>query len=88
VHRVNARIKNTRGNRGVTRRPRSEPGRYVFVGAIRCGHRGKSMFGNSAKSEAYYRCSAARPDYAAPSVPGHPASYSIREERVLTAVDR
>jgi hypothetical protein len=63
VHRVNARIKNTRGNRGVTRRPRSEPGRYLFVGAIRCGHRGKSMFGNSAKSKAYYPCSATRPDY-------------------------
>src|SRR5204863_6274080 len=83
--RVNARITNTRGTR--TRRPRSEPGRYVFAGSIRCGHCGKSMFGATLKSKPYYRCSATRPDYAAPSVPGHPPTYSVREERILTAVD-
>ncbi|HYD10374.1 MAG TPA: recombinase family protein, partial [Acidimicrobiales bacterium] len=63
--RVNARIKNTRGTQ--RRRPRSEPGRYVLAGAVRCGQCGKSMFGATAKSKPYYRCTATRSDYATPS---------------------
>ena len=86
-HRVNARITNTRGNRGVTRRPRSEPGRYMLAGAIRCGHCGKAMFGATCKNKPYYRCSATRSDYATPTVPGHPPTYTVREERILAAVD-
>jgi site-specific DNA recombinase len=84
-HRVNSRISTTRG--GQTRLPRSEPGRYVLAGAIRCGHCGKSMFGAMGKNKPYYRCTATRPDYAAPSVAGHPPTYSVREERILSAVD-
>lgn len=45
------------------------------------------MSGNTAKNKAYYRCTATRPDYATPSVPGHPPSYMVREERILAAVD-
>jgi hypothetical protein len=33
------------------------------------------MSGNTAKNKPYYRCSATRPDYATPSVPGHPPTY-------------
>ncbi|HVM13022.1 MAG TPA: recombinase family protein [Egibacteraceae bacterium] len=83
--RVNKRITNTVGTR--TRTPRSRPGQYVLAGAIRCGHCGKAMFGNTAKNKPYYRCAATRPDYAAPSVPGHPPTYMVREERILAAVD-
>src|SRR5207248_695291 len=83
--RVNARITNTRGNG--TRRPRSQPGRYLFAGTIRCGHCGKAMFGATGKNKPYYRCAATRPDYATPAVPGHPPTYSVREERILAAVD-
>ena len=84
--RVNSRIQNTHGNG--TRRPRSIPGQYVLAGMIRCGHCGKAMFGNTAKNKPYYRCAATRPDYATPSVPEHPPSYMVREERILAAVDR
>lgn len=84
-HRVNARIKNTRGTQ--RRRPRSEPGRYVLAGAVRCAQCGKSMFGAMGKGKPYYRCSATRPDYAAPAVAGHPPTYSVREERILDALD-
>ena len=45
------------------------------------------MFGASLKDKPYYRCSATRPDYATPAVPGHPPTYSVREERILGAVD-
>src|SRR5207245_6016080 len=62
-------------------------GRYVFASRIRCGHCGKSMFGNTAKTKAYYRCAATRVDYATPSVPGHPPTYMVREERIVAAVD-
>ena len=85
--RVNARITNTRGNSGVRRPPRSELGRYLFAGAVRCGHCGKSMFGNTAKNKPYYRCTATRADYAEPSVPNHPPTYMVREERIADAVD-
>lgn len=84
--RVNKRITNTHGNG--RRRQRSEPGQYLLSGAIRCGHCGKSMSGNTAKNKPYYRCSATRPDYATPSVPGHPPTYMVREERILAAVDK
>ena len=84
--RVNKRIRNTHGNG--TRRPRSVPGQYLLAGMIRCDHCGKAMFGNTAKSKAYYRCAATRPDYAAPSVPGHPPSYMVREERIVATVDQ
>ncbi len=83
--RVNKRITTTVGTR--TRRPRSRPGQYVLAGAIRCGHCGKAMSGNTAKNKAYYRCVATRSDYAVPSVPGHPPTYMVREERILAAVD-
>lgn len=83
--RVNARITTTAGTG--RRKPRSQPGQYVLAGAIRCSHCGKAMFGNTAKSKAYYRCVATRPDYATPSVPGHPPTYMVREERILSAVD-
>lgn len=83
--RVNKRITNTVGNG--TRRPRSRPGQYLLAGAICCDHCGKAMFGNTAKNKAYYRCAATRPDYATPSVLGHPPSYMVREERILAAVD-
>ena len=83
--RVNKRITNTHGNN--RRRPRAEPGRYLLAGAIRCGHCGKSMFGATMKGKPYYRCTATRPDYATPSVPGHPPTYAVREERILAVVD-
>jgi len=83
---VNKRIKNTYGS--ARRRPRAQAGKYLLAGLLRCGHCGKAMFGNTAKGKAYYRCAATRPDYAAPSVPGHPPTYMVREERVLAAVDR
>jgi hypothetical protein len=83
--RVNKRITNTHGNG--TRRQRSQPGQYLLSGAIRCGHCGKAMYGNTAKTESYYRCAATRTDYAAPSVPGHPPCYMVGEERILAAVD-
>ena len=83
--RVNKRITDRVGDG--TRRPRSQPGQYLLAGAIRCGHCGKAMFGNTAKNKPYYRCSATRPDYATPSVPGHPPTYMVREERILAAVD-
>jgi site-specific DNA recombinase len=84
--RVNRRITNTHGNE--RKRPRAEPGRYVLAGAIRCGHCGKAMFGATMKGKPYYRCGATRPDYAAPSVPGHPPTSSVREERILVVVDK
>jgi hypothetical protein len=84
--RVNNRIKNTYGS--ARRRPRAEAGRYLLTGLLRCGHCGKAMFGNTAKGKAYYRCAATRADYATPSVPGHPPTYMVREERVLAALDR
>src|SRR5205085_2543217 len=73
--RVNTRITTPRSNR--TRRPRSQPGQYLFAGVIRCGHCGKAMFGATGKNKPYYRCTATRPDYATPSVPGHPPTYSV-----------
>ena len=76
---VNKRIKNTYGS--ARRRPRAEAGKYLLAGLLRCGHCGKAMFGNTAKGKAYYRCAATRPDYATPSVPGHPPTYMVREER-------
>lgn len=84
--RVNARITNNPGSS--VRRPRSEPGKYLLAGVIRCGHCGKAMFGATAKSKPYYRCTATRPGYAAPSVPDHPPTYMVREERILAALDR
>src|SRR5438270_55353 len=85
-HRVH-RPPHLRAVRHGTRPPRSEPGRYLFSGAIRCGHCGKSMFGSTAKNKAYYRCAATRSDYAEPSVPNHPPTYTVREERIADAVD-
>lgn len=82
--RVNQRI-TTRSSDQV--RPRSAPGKYVLAGQIRCELCGKAMFGATAKNKPYYRCTATRPDYAAPSVEGHPPTYAVREERILTAVD-
>jgi hypothetical protein len=70
-----------------TRRQRSQPGRYLLSGAIRCRHCGKAMYGDTAKNKPYYRCAATRIDYAAPSVPGHPPTSMVREERILAAVD-
>lgn len=84
--RVNKRIKNTYGS--ARRRPRAQPGKYLLTGLLRCGHCGKAMFGNTAKGKAYYRCAATRPDYATPAVPGHPPTYMVREERVLSALDQ
>lgn len=83
--RVNKRITNTHGND--RKRPRAEAGRYLLAGAIRCGHCGKAMFGATMKGKPYYRCIATRPDYAVPSVPGHPPTYAVREERILNVVD-
>ena len=83
--RVNSRITNSPGTN--IRRPRTEPGRYLFSGAVRCGHCGKAMYGITMKGKPYYRCSATRADYAVPSVPGHPPTYAVREERVVEAVD-
>lgn len=84
--RVNERIINSRGHR-TPRRPQSQPGRYVIAGLIRCGHCGKAMFGSTAKGNPYYRCASTRDDYATTSVPGHPRSYTVREERIITALD-
>jgi site-specific DNA recombinase len=83
--RVNARIKDVPV--ASARRPRSEPGTYVLAGVMRCGHCGKAMFGATLKGKPYYRCVATRPDYGAPSVEGHPPTYSVREERVLASLD-
>jgi site-specific DNA recombinase len=82
--RVNERI-TTRSSEQV--RPRSAPGKYVLAGSIRCELCGKAMFGATAKDKPYYRCTATRPDYAVPSVEGHPPTYAVREERILAAVD-
>lgn len=84
--RVNRRITNTSGATS-TRRPRSEPGKYVLAGAVKCALCGKAMFGATAKNKPYYRCTATRSDYAKPSVAGHPPTYAVREERILAAVD-
>ena len=83
--RVNRRIRNNVGTRA--RQPRSDPGKYLLSGMLRCGHCGKSMHGTTAKSKAYYRCDVTRPDYATPAVPGHPPSYTVREERLVAALD-
>lgn len=83
--RVNRRIKNNPGTR--QRKPRSEPGRYLFSGLVRCGHCGRSMHGATLKNKPYYRCDATRPYYAEPSVPEHPRTYAVREERISAAVD-
>lgn len=83
--RVNQRITQHSGTR--TRRPRSVPGKYLLSGMLRCGHCEKSMHGTTAKDKAYYRCEATRPDYATPSVPGHPPTYTVREERITGALD-
>lgn len=45
------------------------------------------MFGMIGKTKPYYRCTATRPDYASPSVSGHPPTYSVREERIIAVVD-
>jgi hypothetical protein len=45
------------------------------------------MSSATAKNRPYYRCTVTRPDYARPSVPGHPATYAVQEERILAAVD-
>ncbi|MGD0982190.1 MAG: recombinase family protein [Acidimicrobiales bacterium] len=83
--RVNRRITNAPRNH--VRGPRTEPGKYVFSGAIQCGHCGNAMFGVTMKGKPYYRCTATGADYAVPSVPGHPPTYAVREERILAAVD-
>ena len=83
--RVNRRITTTPTT--ATRRPRSEPGKYLLAGIIRCAQCGKAMFGSTAKDKPYYRCTATRPDYAAPLVPGHPPTYAVREERILRPLD-
>ena len=86
---VNARIKNShRDHTGTqTRRPRSEPGRYLLSGRMRCGLCGRSMHGLTGKGKPYYRCDATRCDYARPSVEGHPPSFTIREERITATLD-
>lgn len=84
--RVNQRIKNNPGTRG--RKARTAPGKYLLSGLVRCGQCGKSMYGDTAKGKPYYRCQATRPDYAAPSIPGHPPTYMVREERLTRALDR
>ena len=43
------------------------------------------MFGARLKDKPYYRCKLLRPDYADT---GHPSHHGVREERVLTALDR
>jgi site-specific DNA recombinase len=83
--RVNARITNSPSTN--VRRPKTELGKYLFSGAIRCGHCGKAMYGITMKGKPYYRCTATRPDYATPSVEGHPPSYFVREERIVTSLD-
>ena len=60
-----------RGGKGP--RPRkSGPSKYVLSGLIHCHLCGKSMHGSTMKGKAYYRCAATNPDYAEPSVAGHP----------------
>ncbi len=86
--RVNAKIKNNHYDDGTqTLKPRSEPGRYLLSGRMRCGHCGKSMHGLTGKGKPYYRCDATRSDYARPAVEGHPANYTIREERIIATID-
>lgn len=84
--RVNARLRNNPTTR--PRQARSEPGRYLLSGLVRCGHCGKSMNGATMKSKPYYRCTATRPQYAVPSVPDHPPTYAVREERITAALDQ
>ena len=81
--RVNARIKNTRGPG--RRRPRAAPGKYLLAGLIRCATCGRSMHGNTLKNKPYYRCNLQRADYADTS---HPKTTAIREERIVTVVDK
>lgn len=87
--RVNAKITNNHyDDAGTqTRMPRSEPGRYLLSGHVRCGHCGRSMHGLTGKGKPYYRCEATRSDYARPAVEGHPPNYTIREERIIATID-
>ncbi len=81
--RVSSRIVNNYGTR--RRLPRTDPGKYLLSGLMRCGLCGRSMHGAIMKGKPYYRCSVARPDYAATD---HPNATSIREERILGGLDR
>jgi len=82
---VNRRITNTPG--GGSRQPRSEPGRYLLAGRVRCASCGRSMNGATMKNKPYYRCGSTRPDYAIPSAPDHPPTLAVREERIVAALD-
>ncbi|HVZ93869.1 MAG TPA: recombinase family protein [Phycisphaerales bacterium] len=82
-HRVSSRIVNNYGSQ--RRLPRTEPGKYLLSGLMRCGLCGRSMHGAVMKGKAYYRCSIARRDYAATD---HPPATSIREERILHPLDQ
>jgi DNA invertase Pin-like site-specific DNA recombinase len=82
---VNQRITNTPS--GGSRQPRSEPGRYLLAGRVRCERCGRSMNGSTMKGKPYYRCASTRPDYAIPSAPDHPPTLAVREERILVALD-
>ena len=80
--RVNARVRNDRDPH--RRPPRAKPGVYVLADLIRCSVCGRSMHGATMKGKAYYRCNRQRPDYAET---GRPRSTTIRDERILTALD-
>lgn len=80
--RVNARIKNTHGNK--RRRPRGVPGQYLLAGLVRCATCGRSMHGNTLKNKPYYRCNILRPDYAETT---HPKGAAIREELIVAVID-
>ena len=83
--RANERIRNT--PTGGSRQPRSEPGRYLLAGRVRCALCGRAMNGSTMKSKPYYRCASTRPDYAIPSAPDHPPTLAVREERIIDALD-
>ena len=83
--RVNERIKQR--PRQSQRRSRTPLGQYLMSGLIRCGTCGRAMYGVTMKGLPYYRCPAARPDYAVPAAPEHPKSLSVREDRLTAVVD-
>ena len=64
---------------------RSEPSRYPLAGLVVCDCCGKKLQGNMVRGNALYRCRASA-DYAVP-INDHPASLSVREDRLLPHID-
>lgn len=64
---------------------RSEQSRYPLAGLVLCDCCGKKLQGNMVRGHALYRCKAS-PDYPV-RINNHPASLSVREDRLLPHID-